>query len=227
MSTDINPNLKVVVVDLDKTLVKGSLNLILAKSEARGMTALKMIPKLVKLTVSAPGNPDLAGQMIDVGSGLFVGKKEDEFLSRLEKTYRDIKPRLFAHMRKRIIDHKQAGAKIWLAGPAPQQLVDIFAKDLGADRAFGVRMIKDSKGRLTEQVEEPLVYREGKRDAVLAALREEGIDPKDVRFYSDSISDIPLLESVGEPVCTNPSDELRAEAKKRGWPIEEYHETVG
>ncbi|CAM3730280.1 HAD family hydrolase [Polynucleobacter brandtiae] len=38
-------------------------------------------------------------------------------------------------------------------------------------------------------------------------------------FYSDSMNDLPLLESVSNPVATNPDTRLRNEALKRHWPI--------
>lgn len=227
MKSALNPDLKVVVVDLDNTLIKGSINLMLAKKEARGLTALRMVGKLGKLTLASRGNPDIAKQMIDVGSVLFVGKREDEMEQRLQSAWKAMRPNLFVDMKERLAEHQSAGAKVWLAGPAPQQVVEIMARELKAERGFGVRMKKDAQGRLTDEVEEPLVYREGKRDAVLAALKDEGVDPADVRFYSDSPSDIPLLEAVGDPVCTNPSKELRTLANERGWPIDEYSRTIG
>jgi phosphoserine phosphatase len=38
-------------------------------------------------------------------------------------------------------------------------------------------------------------------------------------FYSDSTSDLPLLEAVSDPVAVAPDQRLRAHALKAGWPI--------
>ena len=37
--------------------------------------------------------------------------------------------------------------------------------------------------------------------------------------YSDSITDLPMLEAVGHPTAVNPDRNLRKEASARGWPI--------
>ena len=44
--------------------------------------------------------------------------------------------------------------------------------------------------------------------------------------YSDSHSDLPLLEAVGHPVVVNPDRGLRREAERRGWPIRVFHERL-
>ena len=225
MKHDIKPGIKVAVVDLDHTLVKGSINMLLVKQEARGLTAVKLMGKLV--APSGGSDNDMARKLINAGSVLFAGKSEAELLPRLEPINKQLRGLTFRQMKERIDVHKRAGAQVWLAGPAPQQLVELLARDLGAERACGVRMKADARGKLTAEPIEPIAYTEGKRDLVLAALAEEGIDPGDVCFYSDSTSDLPLLEAVGSPVCTNPAKELREIARQRGWPIEEYSETVG
>jgi phosphoserine phosphatase len=44
----------------------------------------------------------------------------------------------------------------------------------------------------------------------------------DSTFYSDSITDLPLLERVKTPVIINPDRRLRRVAKQRGWPVESW-----
>ena len=38
-------------------------------------------------------------------------------------------------------------------------------------------------------------------------------------FYSDSISDLPLLAAVSDPIAVCPDDRLRAHALQSGWPV--------
>ncbi|MBA3610362.1 MAG: HAD-IB family hydrolase, partial [Rubrobacter sp.] len=40
--------------------------------------------------------------------------------------------------------------------------------------------------------------------------------------YADAISDLPMLEAVGNPVAVNPDRRLEASAKERGWRIEHW-----
>jgi len=41
-------------------------------------------------------------------------------------------------------------------------------------------------------------------------------------FYTDSYTDMPMLERVGNRVIVNPDPRLRLTAKKRGWPIHDW-----
>jgi phosphoserine phosphatase len=58
------------------------------------------------------------------------------------------------------------------------------------------------------------------RTAKVAA--REGFDLADATFYSDSITDLPLLEAVKTPIVINPDRRLRRIAQRRGWPIEAW-----
>lgn len=217
-----------VVVDIDGTLVDGNTNIAVAKKFARGFSGLRLIGKLTGLAVKAGRGKDVVADFMSAGSSLFVGKREEDLERQMPELFeKQIRPKIFREMRDRINEHKKQGARVWLAGPIPQQLADRLATEVGAERAFGIEVEKDARGRLTDRPKEPVVYREGKKQAVLDAAREEGIKPSEIRFYTDSASDLPLLEAVGEPVATNPGKDLLEEAKKRGWPIERYTGTIG
>ena len=46
-----------------------------------------------------------------------------------------------------------------------------------------------------------------------------GYDLADCYAYSDSITDLPMLEAVGHPAAVNPDRALRRAARERGWPV--------
>jgi phosphoserine phosphatase len=52
---------------------------------------------------------------------------------------------------------------------------------------------------------------------------EYDVDLAASTFYTDSISDLPLLERVGQPVAVNPDLRLRRLARRRGWPAERFY----
>jgi len=54
----------------------------------------------------------------------------------------------------------------------------------------------------------------------------EGLDLAGSYAYSDSITDLPMLEAVGQPVAVNPDRELRREADRRGWQIRDFRRPV-
>src|SRR5258708_21283346 len=51
----------------------------------------------------------------------------------------------------------------------------------------------------------------------------KGIDLAGSWAYSDSITDLPMLEAVGRPVAVNPDKDLRRVARERGWPVLRFH----
>lgn len=71
----------------------------------------------------------------------------------------------------------------------------------------------------TGEIEGDLVYGQKKLSAVLNRFGFDTDQLKNVYFYSDHISDLPLLSMVGHPIATNPDTKLETEAKKLGWKI--------
>jgi phosphoserine phosphatase len=45
------------------------------------------------------------------------------------------------------------------------------------------------------------------------------VDAARAKAYSDSFSDLPMLEVVGSPAAVNPDRRLRRVATERGWPV--------
>jgi HAD superfamily hydrolase (TIGR01490 family) len=87
---------------------------------------------------------------------------------------------------------------------------------------LAVRLIRDSSGRVTGDIDGVPSFREGKITRVEQWLAEQGRRLSDfdrVSFYSDSPNDLPLLERANDPVATNPSPALEAVALDRGWRI--------
>lgn len=74
-------------------------------------------------------------------------------------------------------------------------------------------------GAATGDVVPPLIAEEEKVAAILRLCSAQNVDPSQCKAYSDSISDAPMLESVGNPVAVNPDRRLRRVATERGWPI--------
>jgi len=77
---------------------------------------------------------------------------------------------------------------------------------------------------MTSEEMGPMAFMEVKLDMAMEYCREKGADPADCWFYSDSASDLPLLEAVGHPVMVNPQLKLRQETRGRGWPVLNFKE---
>jgi phosphoserine phosphatase len=76
----------------------------------------------------------------------------------------------------------------------------------------------DDDGVYTGELERPFCYGQGKRLAIEAEANRLGIDLAASHAYSDSVSDLPMLEAVGHPVVVNPDARLQAIASQRSWP---------
>ncbi len=77
-------------------------------------------------------------------------------------------------------------------------------------------------GELTGLVREPITYGVGKVYWTERWAAEHNVDLSQSYFYSDHLSDVPLLEMVGHPVAVNPTRQLTRYALEREWPIEQW-----
>lgn len=62
-------------------------------------------------------------------------------------------------------------------------------------------------------------FHTGKITRLQAWLSTQTVDLTGAYFYSDSQNDLPLLQTVDNPVAVNPDDILRAHALEQQWPI--------
>ena len=82
---------------------------------------------------------------------------------------------------------------------------------------IGTRYEVDRDGNFTGRFEGPFVYGPGKVEAMEAFAARHEIDLDASYAYSDSLSDLPMLRAVGNPVAVNPDPPLAAIAKEEGW----------
>ncbi len=88
---------------------------------------------------------------------------------------------------------------------------------LGAQHVVATRM-EVVDGRYTGRIEF-YAYGQDKADAVRALAAEQGYDLAASYAYTDSETDLPLLEAVGHPAVVNPDRALRRIATERGWQV--------
>ncbi|WP_239456317.1 HAD family hydrolase [Nocardioides solisilvae] len=116
-----------------------------------------------------------------------------------------------------IEEHRLAGHDVVVVSASGAEVVGPIAEMLGADRVVATRLeIVD--GRYSGEIEY-YAYAEEKARAVEALAAECGYDLDASYAYSDSVTDVPMLEAVGQPFAVNPDRELRRVATERGWPI--------
>lgn len=111
----------------------------------------------------------------------------------------------------RLVDHREKGARVYIASSVVEPFIEPFAKRIGAE-TIGTP-VKLMNGRL--QMVGGLVANEKKIEQVLSRL---GVDRVDVA-YGDTILDVPLLEHADHPVAVYPDGKLKKIAQERGWEI--------
>ena len=139
-------------------------------------------------------------------------KEAEEWLCRV--VVREIYPEAWAIVRS----HQEQGHVVAIVSGATKFVVAPLAAHLGVEHFLYTRL-EVEHGRFTGRVIEPICFEEGKIYWLQQLVEEQRIDLARSYFYTDSITDLPLLELVGHPVVTNPDPRLYREAMRRRWPV--------
>lgn len=114
--------------------------------------------------------------------------------------------------------HKQLGHRVVAVTGAPDYAAAHVAIALGFDDVLATPTPLDGAS-ISTNIQEPLCYAEGKVPYVKAYAAKHDIDLAQSYGYSDSRSDLPMLELIGKPFCVNPQLLLRLAAWRRKWDI--------
>jgi HAD superfamily hydrolase (TIGR01490 family) len=134
-----------------------------------------------------------------------------------ETLHEIVDPLVFAEAANLIADHKLCGRDVVVVSASGEEIVAPIARALGATHAMATRMVVED-GKYTGEVAF-YCYGEGKVEAIRELAAREGYALEHCYAYSDSITDLPMLESVGHPTVVNPDRSLRKESAARGWPV--------
>jgi HAD superfamily hydrolase (TIGR01490 family) len=122
---------------------------------------------------------------------------------------------------QRMREHRAQGHLVTLITASTPYVAGPVAAHLGIEEYLCTRM-EVVDGRFTGRVHLPSCYGADKVNYAQAFAIRHGGDLAGAYFYSDSLSDLPLLEAVGHPVAVNPDPRLKRLAVVRGWPIERF-----
>jgi HAD superfamily hydrolase (TIGR01490 family) len=151
-----------------------------------------------------------------------AGKQVSEFVELGEQIYdEELAGRVWAGTLALARRHLEAGERVWLVTATPVELARIIAARLGLSGALGTEA-ETADGVYTGHLIGEVLHGEAKANAVRLLAAREGLDLQRCSAYSDSINDLPMLSSVGNPVAVNPDSALRAEARDRGWPVRDF-----
>ncbi len=127
-------------------------------------------------------------------------------------------PRVYPQMMAVVREHQDAGRPAFIVTAASHEMAEMLAHVLAMDGAAGTRSeIVDNV--YTGALGGPFMYGEGKAQGMREFATERGIDLASSWAYSDSASDLPMLQAVGHPVAVNPDAALAEVAKREGWEV--------
>jgi HAD superfamily hydrolase (TIGR01490 family) len=116
-----------------------------------------------------------------------------------------------------IEEHHLAGRDVIIVSASGREVVEPIGEMLGADAVIATQL-EVVDGKYTGQIDH-YVYAENKATAMQELAAERGYDLAQSYAYSDSITDLHMLEVVGHPFAVNPDKELRKKATTNGWPV--------
>ncbi|QZH66956.1 HAD-IB family hydrolase [Mycolicibacterium farcinogenes] len=208
--------------DLDKTVIAKSSTLAFSKPFFdQGLLNRRTVLKSTYaqfLFLMSGADHDQMDRMRSYITNMCTGWDVEQVKSIVGETLHDIvDPLVFAEAAELIADHKLCGRDVVVVSASGEEIVAPIARALGATHAMATRMVVE-EGRYTGDIAF-YCYGEGKVEAIRALAAREGYALDHCYAYSDSITDIPMLEAVGHPAAVNPDRGLRKEAASRGWPV--------
>ncbi len=136
-----------------------------------------------------------------------------------------VEPIIYAEAADLIEEHKAAGRVVVIVSASPEELVAPLGRYLGADRVIASRAALDENGRYTGAMAF-YAYGEFKAEAMRALATSEGLDLASSWAYSDSYTDLPMLEEVGHPVAVNPDRVLARYARDHDFEIARFTQPI-
>jgi len=209
--------------DLDRTLLRRSSALALAGSfRDRGLISRRQLAKAAAwqlLFVLRGASHEAIRRAAEDGLIVLRGFTPEEMRDLVAEAMEPVlRPLVYAEPLHLVEQHRARGEPVYIVSATLQEIVQAIADDLGFDGALGtVCEVRD--GAYTGHALRAL-HAENK----VAAVRELGFDLGDCTAYSDSHTDLPLLEAVGTPVAVNPDRRLRAVAARRDWRVLEFRQ---
>ena len=209
--------------DLDGTLIPGSANIPLARAAfGAGMVSPGELARDLRNGVSfllQGATDERSAAVRDRILAAVTGRPAAEVVALSDGFLPGLVGSITPRMRHVLEEHAAAGRDRIVLSASPTEIVSRFAVAAGLEMGTGTTSQVGADGRYTGRLAGPFCYGEGKAVILRSLARERGYDLAACYAYSDSASDLPLLEAVGHPVAVNPEPALRDLAEERGWPI--------
>ena len=208
--------------DLDRTLIAGSSAFVFARAarDAGYIRIQDFLPDVVRaLKFQFFGSSDESSHSVrDRILSRVSGMNQADLVGLNELVLPELLGLIRPEARALLDQHNAAGRETWIVSASPIELVEPLAIALGMTGGIGTKGEVDN-GVYTGRLDGPFCYGEGKAEAINTLATHCGIDLANSWSYSDSMSDLPMMEIVGNAVAVNPDAELATLSRSRGWPV--------
>jgi len=214
---------RVALFDMDRTLVRTDTATLYVRYQRRlGEAGVRDVARVAYWMLQYTlGIIDAEAVASAVALG-YRGRSEAAMVERCRAWFRsDVLPHVGEQARAAVARHRRLGHLTAIVTGATRYAAEPLAEVLGIDHVLATRLAVEG-GAFTGEVMRPMCFGAGKIALAEELGRQHGFSLSEAAFYTDSITDRPLLERVGAPVVVNPDARLRALALVRRWPVERW-----
>lgn len=210
--------------DMDRTLVRKETASLFVQyqrriGEARRRDLLRVFYWVAQYTAGVIDAQDVAAQ----AARSLAGTNEAALAARCDDLFRRfIEPHVCDLGRRAVDRHRERGDMLAIVTGASPYAARPLARRLGIEHVVASELELDDRGAFTGRFVDPLCYGHGKVARARDLAATLGFALEEATFYSDSYTDLPLLEAVAEPIVINPDPRLARIAKARRWRVERW-----
>jgi HAD superfamily hydrolase (TIGR01490 family) len=204
--------------DVDRTIIRGSSGPLFVRTGVRwGLfpsLTLLYIPFFFMQYYRGRLEADSRNWHFSILSGR--SRRELEEVSRAN--FETMKGRIYPEVRRLIRELQEQGREVVLATSSLDLIVRPLAEELDVKEVIATTL-EFVEDRCTGRFAQGPLLKEKKREKVHEFIRSRKAGWQECSFYTDSVNDLALLESVADPVAVNPDRRLRRIASRGGWRI--------
>lgn len=216
--------MKAALFDMDRTLVKKDTATLFARyrrdtGRAPWHETLRVAWWMLQYTLGVIDAPRTA----ELALRVFHGESDAGLRELCEPWFAEyVLPLVTRGGREAVRRHREQGDLVALVTGTTAYAAQPLARELEIEHVVCTELEIDASGRLTGQLVRPICFGMGKVERVGRLAHRCGFRLEEATLYTDSVTDLPLLERVGVPVAVNPDARLRRLASRRGWRVEAW-----